>query len=211
MCTLWNPLRRFGSAAFFAVVLSSGWSTSAEADTLAAQQVLRIDFQLPDVPFPFGSPDTFVFGLPARNVAPIGSFTVSLFDRGALLGTFASSVNGELIGDFGAFAGFVSSTSTAVVSAPPFPPPTVIDFRSFVDRTIQGSIAVSIAKGMLDFGSPTLVLGQSNAGGGFSGSAFSDPVITRESISGVTPEPGTLILIGTGVAAVLSRRTRPKM
>ena len=72
------------------MLLTAACPGIAEAESLTPQQVLQMDFVLPGVPFPFGSPDTFVFGIEGRNVEPIRSFTVSLFDRDELLGTFSS-------------------------------------------------------------------------------------------------------------------------
>ena len=109
-----------------------------------------------------------------------------------------------MVGDFGGIvSAFVSPTSTARVT---FAPGTVIDFSAFVKRTIQGSITLSIASGRFDFGPTHLTLGLSNPRGGFSGLPAADPIMTSETLRTVTPEPASLILVGSGVVAVLRGR-----
>ena len=167
---------------------AASWPATAEADLLTPEQVLRIDFTQPDVAFPFGAPDTLFFGIGASHVAPIGSYSVSLFDRGTLLGTYSTATNGALVGDLGLPAMFLSATSSYPVP-PPFGPAAVIDFSSFADRSIRGTIELSIATGLVDvrLGTINLFLARSNADGTASGSVFTDPIVTGAAISAATP------------------------
>src|SRR5262249_16437249 len=81
--------------------------------------------------------------------SPLGSYTAKLFDGSALLGVHTSTLLGLTEGPMGPFMTFSEWKSPAS----PFrgDNPTVIDFTTILDGTIQGVVEFTIATGAMDF------------------------------------------------------------
>lgn len=192
-----------------AIVLgSAACAAPAHGDTLTATQILRVEFVMPDTPFPFGTPDTLIFGVDVTRLEPFGSLSVSVFDGRHLLGTYSTSVNGETSeGGLRLEGWFLSPTSTYRVPVP-FAPPALIDFASIAERTIEGRLELAIASGAVDIRPETVgfILGRSTPSGSAHGTPFTNPVVTSTVVTAPVPEPATLCLVLSGAVAVLPRR-----
>jgi hypothetical protein len=183
-------------------------AATAEADPLTSDDVLRVSFVLPSFPFPFGMPDLLSFGVGVERLEPFGSVSVSLFDGARLLGTYTSSVNGQITGGtIGLPAWFLSPTSPFIVLGP-FGPGPIVDFSSIADRTIQGLIELTIAQGLVDvaFDTVRLFLTQTRPDQSGVGHVLSNPVVTSVAIAEPVPEPATWLLVVTGAALGRLRR-----
>jgi hypothetical protein len=144
-----------------ALVLSAQIRVAAEPidphniPLLTPQDALRVGFRFEPNPWEGVFPpvqtedfDVFEFSIGVNEIAPIGSFTASLFDRGQLLGTYTSGFPMDpSITPFPpalvALARFRSSTSLYRVGDP-----TVVDFSSIHDATFDGYIEFTIATGL---------------------------------------------------------------
>jgi hypothetical protein len=137
---------------------------SARADVMTPGTPLRVTFKVAN-PVQPSPPDTLVLVLDQYFIpTPIGSYTSNLFNGATLLGTYTSTALGAATGQHGAspFAFWKSATSIFTVGNP-----TVVDFTSFVDGSIDGVIEFTIATGEIDFdlGKVELQLLKANSSG----------------------------------------------
>lgn len=193
------------------VVMLLGIGTRAEAEPFAAGDVMRLGFTIPDfVPLSeLQAWTVFELSLGFRGDEPIGSFTAKMFDRGRLLGTFTGADPGPTPGPGFAFimARFRSPTSIYRLDNP-----AVIDMTSINDRTFNGSLEFTIARGRADI---FRVSDELNGGvdlppdGAFM-SQWGFGASTFEVTHGVAPvpEPGSLFLLASGAALIARRRAR---
>jgi PEP-CTERM motif-containing protein len=170
--------------------VSIGDCCTATANSLSSDQIFSRDFSLVGVDL--GSPDTLAVDVAAEIVQPVSSFTVRLFDRGDLLGTFSRSAPldpnrpGPIVITTAFFVAAGSSLTPRVN-------PTTIDFSAFRSRTFDGRFEFSISDGLLNVLNWDVFVGNSQPDGTATGRfvASSAPV----------PEPGTLLLLLGGLAA----------
>jgi PEP-CTERM motif-containing protein len=168
---------------------SIGDCCTPTADPLSADQIFSRDFSLVGVDL--GSPDTLAIDVAAEIVQPVSSFTVRLFDRGDLLGTFSRSAPldpnrpGPIILTTAFFVAAGSSLN-------PLLNPTTIDFSAFRSRTFDGRFEFTISDGLLNLLNWDVFVGNSQPDGTAIGSFVA---------SSATPEPGTLLLVLSGLGA----------
>lgn len=183
------------------VLLSLLAVPAAQADPIRPSQVLRVTFDLREFSsiFPLDGNDVFEFAVGIDAAEPIGSFTTRLFDRGQLLGTYTGADPG--LESVQAFSRFVSASSIYTVGDP-----TVIDFSSFLDGTIQGLLEFTIERGSganVFRVSDDLTLGR----------AFSPTIAITGNINpssfeiSAVPEPASLLLVAGGLACLSARRS----
>ena len=188
--------------------ISSLTMSSATAEPLRSNTTLRISFTSSPVLFPFGPPDLLQLDFGFFNIIePFGSRSATLFDGRRPLGTYTTSYQGTDTG----IRGNVFSTWVSATSSYTFLDPTVIDFTSIGNQTIRnGVIDFRISAGLvdIDLSRISLFLGKSDHPAGYSYGNFSNPVITDAE---VVPEPGTLILVASALAAARLRRLRTRV
>jgi hypothetical protein len=184
----------------------------ASADPLQPSQVVRVTFDFASSqPFPanIGVPDFLRFQINTAIQQPFGAYQVALFDGRQLLGTWSTSVNGLICcGGLTLFAQF-AAPGADVSSLAPFSPPTEVDFSSIRDRSMSGILELSIFSGLVDVNLNSADVGIFHAIGnhGAQGNTFAQPTIRSTEIAPAsTPEPASLLLFGTGVAAMIARR-----
>jgi len=193
------------------VVMLLGIRTPAEAEPFAAGDVMRLGFTIPDfIPTEeLRAWVVFELALGFRSDQPIGSFTTKIFDRGQLLGTFTGADPGPVPGPGFALlmSRFRSPTSIYRLDSP-----AVIDMTSINDRTFNGFLEFTIARGRADIFrvSDELNGGVDRSPGeaamsqwGFGASTFE---VTRDVAP--VPEPGSLFLLAGGAALIARRRAR---
>ena len=208
------------TVALLLLVLVTGWEAPAFADRITiastgavfwpgfeAGDVLRVSFDMSqyDPPPAMDTLDVLTFRSFMHPLAPIGSFTVRVIDRGQLLGSYTAAFD-------------ATDTPTAYFRAPTSAfaagNPTVIDFSTFADGTFDGSVELTIDSGAGNGGrlSEGLVLGHTLDALSFVNSGFSYPdqhshweVIPEVS---PVPEPASLFLCGTGALGLLARIRR---
>ncbi len=182
---------------FLAIALVSIGCLSAHADTVSPGEIVKFSFTLSGPPTcPSGPCDTFVmspFGATSIFVGlPI--MHIELFDGNTLLGSY---VGVAVVADF------VSSTSQFT-----FGNPTVIDFSSFLDGSINGTVYYQLTDGSitntsLDPANAGFSVGHATSSNGFTGMV--PIVVTDESF---VPEPGVAVCVLTGLAAMICAKLR---
>jgi hypothetical protein len=180
--------------------LAAGPGT-ATADPIAfsPRQIFSRHFDLQGVDL--GSPDTLAVDVAAEIVQPVSSFTIRLFDREDLLGTYTRSAPldpnrpGPIVLATAYFVAADSSLTPAVN-------PTTIDFTPFRARTFDGRFEFTIPDGRMNLLNWDVFVGNSQPDGTAIGGfvAGSAPV----------PEPGTMPLLLSGLAAIGYRFRRQR-
>ena len=191
---------------------------SSFADPLTPGQQLQVAFDFgSSAPFPasLGSPDLLQFSINGSRIDPFGSFTASLYDGAALLGTYTTSVNGDTGPGGLTFNAFFRDPSSFTPDIGPFNPMGTADFGAISDGSIRGLIVFSITNGLidLDLASTAITIARIQPHvGGFEWTGFTaaNPVVRSADIVAQTPEPATWLLSMTGIAIAARRRRGEK-
>lgn len=183
------------SSALFVFLLFS-FCIGLRADAFGPGEIAEYAFTINPLtyPCPGGPCDTLVF-LPDLNPAPPGlSWTVQIFDGRNLLGSYTNGAccSGE----------FIASGSLST-----FGSPTVVDFTSLQDGTIQGLLVLTVANGSIDlFPQALLELFHSDSSDGGPVNGFTDSFLTAAITS--APEPSSSIVVGSAICGLLFLRFR---
>jgi hypothetical protein len=188
------------------LMLLFGLATTAAAEPFGPGDVLRMTFDLswyppPNFPVPLTAFDAFEFHPGLSPIDEPVTYTVRLFDRGHLLGTYSGNIG--LAYDLGyppVAAVFARPTSFFTRGNP-----TPIDFTTFNDGTIQGTVELTIDSGSFDVRRITDEFGLEQT---YSfkdiGAQATFGASSLEIVS--TPEPGSLVLVLSGIVGVVVRR-----
>ena len=205
-----------GSLKTVLLVCALALPACADIWTLNPDNVLEYTFQTNPSAWDGTAPDFLELNLITNGsfspAEPLSDLTVKLYDGNTLLGTYVSPFTGPISNFMGLTVGeWVSATSPN--SNFPFGQPTKVDFTSILDGTIQGRIDITISSGAMNFDFPF--------DGGTSENyprlgyisapnvVTSRPGIVDTSVQ-ITPEPGSIALLGSVVLLALGLRSRSK-
>ena len=166
---------------------------SASAIMLTPNDFMDIKFYL-QKPTPLNA-DVLSFAFHGIQIESNGFLTASLFDGDTLLGTYMDPTSG-----FTRMLSFVAPGSQYT-----FLNPTVIDFTSIHDGTIDGMLRLATTTGELDINPffSDFYVGVSTSKHSFFSHKDWIPVISEVSLSPkVIPEPISFILLLTGIAGL---------
>ena len=182
----------------------------AAAETIRPGDILRLTFTLPTNLSCIGPCDVLLFSLALAN-NPSGPTSASLFDGSTLLGTFTTDADCQFHGTCVAgVPSFVAAGSVYGLNSP------IIDFGSIRDGTINGRLDYRLTTSTeFQFnGQDTFVfVGHAaqtrTTNPGARGTITSETLIAAQP----TPEPGSLLLVCSGLSAIALRfrRTRARL
>jgi len=151
---------------FHFIAASLALVAATRADVMTPGMTLRVRFTV-HRPFQPQPPDTLLLLLDHPFIeTPLGSYAAQLFNGNVLLGTHTSTLLGLTQGQMNVmdFDSWKSATSAFT-----FDHPTVVDFTSILDGSIQGVVEFTIANGEMDVDLNKVALQLSHALDGSSG------------------------------------------
>lgn len=177
----------------------TGYSSSALGVTLTLtpSETLVIDFTVQTSPL-INTADTLYLGL--GNVEVIQPFTTrtsQLFNGNSLLGNYSSSSFGNFTGNLALFASERWKSATSLFT---LDNPTVIDFSSINNSSIDGRINFTIQTGQMNIDSTQIYISLLKANKTSGGTPIPGAEVTAVNLqSQSVPEPITVLGLLTGV------------
>jgi hypothetical protein len=182
---------------------------TAAAEPFSPGQVFSRSFDMQGVEYPaeLGVPDSLGIHVVAEIVQPPSSFTVRVFDRGNLLGTYTqpSPLDPNRPGPVIAPTAFFVGAESSLDPPAPFATPTTIEFSAFQMGTFDGWFEFTISDGLLSsVGSYWHVfLGTSDPADG-----TATGILIAQAAP--VPEPSTMLLLLSGLGT-LGYRCRQRL
>lgn len=186
--------------AFFVSIGSAPNYSFGATVTVLPGDTLEVRFYLPQVPTPSHDYDVFYLGNAnsATVISTVSATNVELFNGNSLLGTYSSSDN---------LLPALFKTSDSLWDNGQNP--TIIDFASFLDGSIDGILRLSIESGEVLFDIGKIAVGLGHATGSSTSNYWpsDQPIISNINNTGV-PIPGAAWLLGSGLFGLVAMRKR---